>query len=237
MSEIIREKGGLIIDCCVDYELSHRLIRETTKIPEVGGYKLSALKFITKGLEKWMENVRNHTDKPIILDGQKWGNDVPEKGEVLMGELEKLKEFNIGGVILFPYSGPVTQVKWTEAAQKRDIPVIIGGEMTHEGIKREDGGYFTTEDFMRMYLLGIKTGVRNFVLPGNKPEQIRTYRNLIKDKLGTEATYFSPGFEKVSQIQRAAKAAGKKFHPIVGGMIYTAPDFKQATLNLVSKLY
>ena len=234
MRKIIPQDKSLIVDCFVNYELAHVLIRETTGIPDVGGYKFDALKFMRKGLEKWMEMARNYTEKPIIVDGQKWGTDIPKTGDSLMRNLKDLKA---GGIILFPYSGPITQAKWTEAAQKYDLPVLIGGEMTHEGIKKKEGGYFTEEDFIRMYLLGVKMGVRNFVVPGNKPKQIELYKRLIEYKAGEQATYFSPGFKKIGEIENAVKVAGRRFNPIVGGLIYESENMHQAALDITSKLH
>src|SRR3989344_5137829 len=177
MHKIISLEKSIVVDCFVDFEFAHYLIKETTEISGIGGYKLDALKILRKGLENWIGMARNYTNKPLILDGQKWGTDIPETGESLMKDLKDLKT---DALILFPLSGPVTQIKWTEYAQKVGLPVIIGGEMTHDGMKRSEGGYFMEEDFIRMYVLGVEMGIRNFVLPGNKPEQIKKYRSLIE---------------------------------------------------------
>ena len=92
------------------------------------------------------------------------------------------------------------------------------------------------EDFIRMYVLGVEMGIRNFVLPGNKPEKIKECRELIEPIANEEVTYFSPGFiAQGGNLTESAKVAGKRFHAIVGRAIYGNGEYRKNVLDLVSK--
>lgn len=72
-------------------------------------------------------------------------------------------------------------------------------------------------------------GVRDFVVPSNKPEFVNHYRTIIEDLCGSNYRLYAPGFiTQGGDITEMAKVAGDKWHAIVGSAIYKAPDIKAA---------
>jgi len=255
VTRIIQINKSVIPACDVDLETFKRIVRETGDLDKIGGYKIPA-KSGRKGWETWVKIARENTDKPLIYDHQKAGTDIPYTGASFM---EELKEAGFDAVILFPESGPVTQYEWTIAAQKIGLGVIVGGEMTHpryladdftEGnnvnyteIFRELGFTRGLSGFIRgtgpedMYELAARMGVTDFVVPGNKPDSIKTHRRTIELTGVREYALYAPGFvAQGGEISEGGKVAGDRFHAIVGRGIYRAENMREAAEELISKL-
>ncbi|HIH08863.1 MAG TPA: hypothetical protein HA237_05855 [Candidatus Diapherotrites archaeon] len=78
--------------------------------------------------------------------------------------------------------------------------------------------------------------MKDFVVPGNKPEKISHYRKLIDGKVA-EATLYSPGLvAQGGKITDSGKAAGKKWHAIVGRAIYESGNPRKAAEELSKEL-
>jgi orotidine-5'-phosphate decarboxylase len=87
-----------------------------------------------------------------------------------------------------------------------------------------------------MYRIAAKAGINNFVVPGNKPEVITQIKQLIEAE-GVDPIFYAPGFiAQGGSISETAKAAGKRWHAIVGRGIYQAQDKKAAALEHTSQL-
>ena len=103
--------------------------------------------------------------------------------------------------------------------------------------KREITGFirkFAPED---MYEIAARMGVTDFVVPGNKPDKIRHYKKLIESCGISEPSFYSPGLvAQGGDISEGAKAAGERFHGIVGRGISEAENKRQAALELTAKL-
>ena len=127
--------------------------------------------------------------------------------------------------------------------------------MTHPGFLEEDfnrgkydeifnemgiglvGGFIKSSAPDSIYTIATKMGVNNFVVPGNKPDRITHYKNLIEKCGVQDPVFFSPGLvAQGGEITEGAKAAGKYFHGIVGKGITKAENIREATLELISKL-
>ena len=97
------------------------------------------------------------------------------------------------------------------------------------GIDRDISGFirkFAPDD---MYEIAARRGVTDFVVPGNKPDRINHYRELIIKCGISEPIFYSPGLvAQGGDITESAKAAGKRFHAIVGRRIYLAKDIRKA---------
>ena len=88
-----------------------------------------------------------------------------------------------------------------------------------------------------MYKLAAAMGITLYVAPGNKPEDVSDLRLLLESR-GVEPTFYAPGF--VAQggvISEGAKAAGKRFHAIVGRALFRAKDIRAAAEEMTSQLY
>jgi orotidine-5'-phosphate decarboxylase len=87
-----------------------------------------------------------------------------------------------------------------------------------------------------MYETAIAMGVTDFVVPGNKPEKIGAYKQLFESHK-IDFTLYSPGLvTQGGKITDSGKAAGKKWHAIVGRAIYEAQDMGKAASEFASQL-
>jgi len=256
MTKIIQRNKSVIPACDVNFSASIEIVKQTADIPGIGAYKFG-VEFLDIGLKAVVDAAREHTNKPIIYDHQKAGTDIHEvTPDKFMDAMLRSK---IDAVILFPEAGPVTEYEWIKAAQDRNLGVIVGGEMTHPrflegdlsegkkknytqifrelGINRDISGFireFAPED---IYEIAARMGVTNFVVPGNKPDKIKYYKELIEACGISEPAFYSPGLvAQGGKVSEGARAAGERFHAIVGRGIYNADDKKQAALELTSQL-
>ena len=233
MKKIIERERSIIPACDVPLEVDEEIVKNTADVDGVGGYKIGFQLGLTHGLPKIVAVTREHNDKPIIYDHQKAGTDVPHTGEYFA---KVMKNAGIGAVILFPQSGPETEKAWIEAAFEQDLGVIVGGLMSHPKYVRSEGGYLADEAIMEMYMTAAKLGVSDFVVPGNRPNDIKYIKETLEQK-GVSPTFYAPGFvAQGGSISDAAKVAGDSWHAIVGRGIYKAEDIKKAAVELTSQL-
>ena len=139
------------------------------------------------------------------------------------------------GVFLFPQAGPETEKAWIDAALDQKLGVIVGGRMTHPGYVISNGGFISDEGAVEMYLIAAERGVRDFVVPGNQPDFIATLGEDLAHY--GDITFYAPGFvTQGGSISHAAKAAGQRWHAIVGRGIYQADNMHQAAKELSSQI-
>lgn len=230
---VIDQAKSIIPACDCDVEKYERLVKETADLPGVGGYKLGFVLGLSVGLPRAVEIARRYTTKPIIYDHQKAATDIPETGEAFA---RVCREAGVNAVILFPQAGPETERAWIDFARNEDLGVIVGGLMTHRKYVRSEGGYIADDAVVEMYERAAGLGVNNYVVPGNNPEMIRKIRAML-ERERSHPVFYSPGF--VAQggvITDAAKAAGDRFHAIVGRAIYDAKDMRAAAEELCRNL-
>lgn len=236
MNLIIPHERSLIISCDVEYGNLSRLVKETSDIHKVGGYKLPYVS-IEEGLKHWVKRARKYTDKSLILDGQKFSPD--PKPETNEKSIMALKRTGIDAVIVFPFTGPEAQEYFTKIAREEDLKIIIGGMMTHRRYLSGEKGYLPYSAVQKMYRNAAKQGVKDFFLPGNKPDSIRTIRQIILNEGVQNPEFYLAGFVAQKGEIETAKEILKddRFHIIVGEAIYNAENPRQAALDLSSKLY
>ena len=199
----------------------------------IGAYKIGFQLALKYGLPKLVKAARAFTEKPLIYDHQKAATDIPDVAEKFAAVC---RESGIDAVIFFPQSGPETEKAFILAAQKAGLGVIVGGEMTHKGYLQADNGFLLNEAPKRMYEIAAGLGVTDFVVPGNKPEKIAFYRQFLESK-GVKPVLYSPGLvAQGGEITESAKAAGEKWHAIVGRALYEAPSIKKAAEEMAGKL-
>lgn len=234
-NKIIESDKSIIPACDVaTIEDLKELVRETCDVNGVGAYKIGFELVIPFGMRNVVDTIREFTNKPIIYDHQKAGTDIPFIGQKFA---DVCKEAGVDAVILFPMAGPVTMAQWVKAAKSAGLGIIIGGEMTHESFLKSGQGYIIDEAPELIYKLAVELGITNFVVPGNKPEKIKQYKALIESAGCKEPVFYSPGLiSQGGEITEAAKAAGDRWHAIVGRALYQAEDKKAAALELVKEL-
>ncbi|HZX34743.1 MAG TPA: orotidine 5'-phosphate decarboxylase / HUMPS family protein [archaeon] len=234
MSPTISIPKSIVVACDFsDIKKFEKIVKETSGIKKLGGYKIGFELALKYGLPAVVKAARKHTKKPLIYDHQKAGTDVPFTGE---GFAKVCREAGIDAVILFPQAGPETEVKWIRACLQEGLGVIVGGEMTHAAYLESDNGFLTDDAPMRMYEVALENGITEFVVPGNKPEKIRMYREFFESK-GVKPVLYSPGLvAQGGKISESGEAAGEKWHAIVGRGIYEAENPKKAVEELASQL-
>ena len=209
------------------------IVSATAGVKGIGAYKVGFELAIPYGLKKIVQEIRRLSDKPVIYDHQKAATDIPETGKKFA---QACRQSGVDAVILFPQAGPETEAAWIKAVQEEGLGLIVGGEMTHQAYLKKDGGFLSDDAPKRMYEIACDLGVKDFVVPGNKPKKILEYKKLFERK-GVDATLYSPGLvAQGGKITDSGKAAGKKWHAIVGRGIYQAEDVKKAAEELAKEL-
>ncbi|MEM4327064.1 MAG: orotidine 5'-phosphate decarboxylase / HUMPS family protein, partial [Candidatus Diapherotrites archaeon] len=209
------------------------LVKETSNIEMIGAYKIGFELALTFGLPKVVQVCKKHSKKPIIYDHQKAGTDVPFTGEKFAKVCAKAK---VDSVIIFPQSGPETELEWIKALKKEGLKVIVGGEMTHKAYLEEEGGFIRNSAPEEIYRIAAKEGIREFVFPGNKPEKILKYKKILEES-SIEPIIYSPGLiSQGGSISESGKAAGKNWHAIVGRALYESKDIKKTAVEMCKEL-
>lgn len=228
---IIKLKKSIIPSCDVDnLEKLSKLVKATCFIKGVGAYKIGFELVIPFGMKEVVKTIRKYTKLPIIYDHQKAGTDIPEMGEKFMKACKL-----VDAVILFPQAGPETEVAWIKAAQQAKMPIVIGGEMTHQAYLKEAGGFIDDNAPKRMYGIAASMGVTDFVIPGNKPERALEYVKIIKNKI-KNPVFYSPGL--INQGGNITDLAKKldSWHAVIGRAIYEAKDMRKVAEELTKEL-
>lgn len=225
----------IIIACDVDDIKSfEQLVKQTSDMSDIGGYKLGFQLGLLHTLSYAVDVVRKYAPgKKIIYDHQKGGTDTPHTARNFSSTMKKA---GVDAAILFPLTGPITQVSWTGELLQEGIEVFIGGEMTHPGFLQSEGGYIADDALERIYSLGARMGVVNFIVPGTKFDRIGYYRKLIEDT-GITPSFGSTGFiTQGGKISEASKAAGENFHAIIGRDIINSKNQRERIEELASQL-
>ncbi|MEF3691561.1 MAG: orotidine 5'-phosphate decarboxylase / HUMPS family protein [Candidatus Moraniibacteriota bacterium] len=219
----------------------YNLVDCTIDISSIGGYKLGfSLAFL--GLRRVVEiiqksNARSRQNKKIIFDFQKAGNDIPETGKIFA---QSMLDAGVDTVILFPFTGPVTQQAWTEACLEVKLNVIIGGVMTHPGFLQSENGYIVENAPYKIYQKAIEMGIKHFVVPGS-PRRIGGLKKVIEllnGEVGHENyALYAPGFiSQGGDIGECAKIISGEWHAIVGSAIYKAENMREAAIRVCSQI-
>lgn len=230
---IIEQARSIIPACDCGAERYEALVKATAGIPAVGAYKLGFFLALSIGLPRAVEIARRYTKKPLIYDHQKAATDIPDTGKAFA---KVCKDAGINAVILFPQAGPETERAWIDYALSEELGVIVGGLMTHKKYVRSEGGYIADDAIIEMYEKAANLGVNDYVVPGNNPEAIKKIRAML-EREHSHPVFYSPGFvAQCGTITDAAKAAGERYHAIVGRAIYEAEDMGAAAKELCSHL-
>jgi orotidine-5'-phosphate decarboxylase len=231
---IVQRDRSVIPACDVPHIDDYRGILEATgDLDGIGGYKVGCVLGLTYGLIDISNVTGEHTDKPIIYDHQKAGTDIPSMGAKFA---DTMWRSGISAAILFPQAGPETQEAFIKGLQDQGVGVIVGGLMTHPRYLRGEGGYIDDAAALEMYVNAARMGVTDFVVPGNRPDDIRRIKQVIEGE-GVAPVFWAPGFvAQGGTITEGGEAAGDRFHAIVGRGIYQAADKRQAAIELTSQL-
>jgi len=230
--QIIKLNKSIIPSCDVsDLSKLKNLVKETCSVNGVGAYKIGLEICLPYGIPKVVETIRSLTNLPIIYDHQKAATDIPELGEKFAKAVK-----GVNAAILFPFTGPETEKAWIEACKKEKLGIIVGGEMTHKAFLENDGGFISDKEALKIYEIATESGIKDYVVPGNKPEKIKLYKAFLEAR-GIKPVFYSPGLiAQGGNITESAKAAGNNWHAIVGRALYNAKDINKAAKELVKSL-
>jgi len=230
--QIIKLNKSIIPSCDVsDLEKLKNLVKETCSVEGIGAYKIGLELSLRYGISAVVDAIRKYTNLPIIYDHQKAATDIPELGEKFAKAVK-----GVNAVILFPFTGPETEKAWIQACKKEKLGIIVGGEMTHKGFLESEGGFISEKEALKIYETAANEKVNDYVVPGNKPDKIKLYRAFLEAR-GIKPVFYSPGLiTQGGNIEEGAKAAGDKWHAIIGRALYNAKDINKAAKELVKNL-
>lgn len=233
MRELLSLQKSIIPACDVpDLEALKHLVTETKKINNIGAYKIGFELALAYGLPTVVETIKECTELPVIYDHQKAGNDIPKMGKRFVSVCKKA---GVDSVILFPFTGPITEERWIKECQDVDLHVIVGGCMSHEAFNVSDGGFISTASSERIYKVAIDCGVKDFVVPYNKPNLTVEYVRMFRET-GIYFTLYSPGFiNKARVIKQFNDIAGSSWHLIIGSTIYNSENIQDTTRSLIKR--
>lgn len=160
----------------------------------------------------------------VVYDHQKAGTDTPHTADDFS---ETMQSAHVDAAILYPRHDN-TQVAYITALLRRNIRVLLGSEMTHEQPTDEE-----LKRHEERIMLGTRFGVHDFVVPGNKPERIAAYRDLLDSELGQDNyAMWAPGIgAQGGDVATAARMASPDFHAFVGRDIFEAEQPRVAAIK------
>lgn len=222
---LFERSHGVIAACDVKSiaELKN-LVISTSGIEGIVGYKLGFILGLRYGLPEVVALIKDESDLPIVYDYQKAGTDIPEMGEEFASVI---KSAQIESAIVFPQAGPATHEAFVTALKKAGIIPMVGGEMTHPQYLEKDGGYIRNDAPENIYKLAAKLGVEYFITPGNKPDSVKKYAELLSV---VNPKFCMPGIGRQGGDIETAFNACSDFdaYAIIGAAIYKSSDVKQA---------
>lgn len=229
---IIKLSKSIIPSCDVsDLAKLKNLVKETCSVEGIGAYKIGLELCIPYGICQVIDTIRKWTDLPIIYDHQKAATDIPELGDKFAKAVK-----GVDAVILFPFTGPETEKAWIKSCKKEKLGVIVGGEMTHAGFLEREGGFISESDALKIYEIAADEKINDFVVPGNKPDKIKLYKAFLEAR-GIKPVFYSPGLiAQGGDITESAKAAGERWHAIVGRALYDSKDMHRSAKEMVRDL-
>jgi len=228
---IINRDKSVIVAADVEFSRLPELVKQTCLVEGISGYKVGLELALERGLPDVVGAVKDNSDLHVMYDHQKAGNDIPETGSRFA---KVCKKAGVDSVILFPFGGAKTERDWIHACKDAGLGVLVGAHMTQPEFLYSEGGSVAGGAPNRIFTIAAENGVRDFVVPGNKIEHVRHYKELFDTMLGEgNFTLYAPGFiTQGGEISDFAQAAGEKWHAIVGSAIYKAVDMNEAAKQM-----
>ena len=236
MKQLIKKEKSVIVAADVsEIEILSELVKHTSKVEGIGGYKIGLELALTYGLPRVVSVIHRYTKLPVIYDHQKAATDIPKMGERFA---KVCHSAGVNAVILFPFGGAETETSWIKACQEEGLTVLVGGHMTQPKFLTSEDGFVADEAPEKIFQIAAQNGIRDFVVPGNKPEYVRRYKQLLGELLGkNNFVLYAPGFiSQGGEISETGKAAGKRWHAIVGRAIYKSLDSRKAAEEVTQQI-
>jgi orotidine-5'-phosphate decarboxylase len=223
---------ALDIDSHEQFEL---VVKSTTKVDGVVGYKLGLTTVLRFGLDESVRRLRDLTDLPILYDHQKAGPDMPDMAKKFTA---MCAQAGVDGLILFPVAGPTAVDGFVGEAVKAGIAPVVGGEIPVPDYCASGGGYMLDDALDRILQRSTAAKADHFVLPAHDMAKVKRWSNWIGANV-VNATVFLTGFGSLGGTIEGAFAAAskcKRRYAIVGRLITQSTDPGGAARKLFEQM-
>jgi orotidine-5'-phosphate decarboxylase len=231
---VFSEKRGIIIACDIaTVDILERVVKETSTVQGVVGYKIGCLLGLKYGLQRIVRAISRKSGLPVIYDHQKAGTDIPALAKRLVATC---KDAGILAMVIFPFSGPATLEAFAEATHDSSISLIVGAAMTHQRFFEREGGYLSNRSIERMYSTAASLGISHFVVPATRSPALQKYARLISRNCKSPS-FLLPGIGtqggSISESFRNLK--GYNAYAIIGSAIYEAENMKESAKRFAAE--
>lgn len=219
--------SGIIVACDVaSREDFANILSSTSDIDGIVGYKVGFSLALRLSLRAVVKQIKGETGKPVIYDHQKAATDIPATGRLFA---ETCRDAEVDAAILFPQAGPRTEEAFISALVEASVTPIVGAVMTHAAYLTTDGGFIIPDAPEKIFDIAMRSGVRDFVLPGNQPQTISKLSSAIGNKIN-DPTFFMPGIGTQGGTYATALTAARphRAFAIIGSAIYSSTDPRSA---------
>lgn len=245
---IIDNPLSIIIACDVGVggrasQLYGEILTATKAIDQVGGYQIKSYFGLDYGLREVVRVAKGLTGKKIIYEHNTLGYGDPRDPERYA---ELFRSAGVDAVTVELTDRDNNSDHWIQAMEEAGVGVIARGKPSFRLLL----GKNLDEEFVALYDDAIKRGVRDLQVPANRPQEIR---EIVKkaELLETpeikgvcssekvELTFYPVGFGEAYQggkIDDVVEVLGERFHPIVGRLIYAAPDINRAANEFIGRM-
>lgn len=230
--------GTMGIVPALDIDSPERLefvVKATTNVPGIAGYKLGLTSVLRFGLKESMRRLRDLTDLPVLYDHQKAGPDMPDmakKFSVMCAEAE------VDGLILFPVAGPTAVDGFVGESIRAGITPVVGGEIPVPDYGVSGGGYLLDDALDRILARAAMNKADHFVLPAHDTQKIIRWSDWIAANVEDPVVFltgFGPLGGTIETSFAAASACARRF-AIVGRLITGATDPAEVSASLYRQM-
>ncbi|HZV21578.1 MAG TPA: hypothetical protein VE986_08545 [Hyphomicrobiales bacterium] len=231
-------KGTIGIVPALDVDSPEQLdlvVRQTSKVDGVAGYKLGLTSVLRFGLAEAVRRLRDMTDLPLLYDHQKAGPDMPDMATRFVA---LCKEAAVDGLILFPVAGPTAVDRFVGESVEAGIIPIVGGEIPVPDYCISGGGYMSDDTLAHILQRAALNKADHFVLPAHDNAKVEVWSRWLAGNV-KDATVFLTGFGplggSIGTAFAAASSVPRRF-AIVGRLITSSKAPGDAAKRLVEEL-
>lgn len=232
MAEPFDEAFGVVPALDVDSpEQLERVVRATSPVEGVAGYKLGLTSVLRLGLAGAMRQLRQWTDLPVLYDHQKAGPDMPDMAKRFTA---LCREAAVDGLILFPVAGPTAVDGFVGEALGAGLIPVVGGEIPVPDYGASGGGYLLDDALDRILARAAAKGARHFVLPAHDTAKIARWSRWLAEEVPDPVVFLTGIGPLGGSVETAFAAAGscRKRYAIVGRLITGAERPDEAAAKL-----
>lgn len=174
----------------------------------------------------------SHEKLKTIYDGQKLGRDVvPAKNMSVVAQ-----RASVDALIIYPKDEDTTK-RWVGENHNREVPTIIGPQMTDE-IVQSEGGNLPDSLCGDIVYEAAKLGIREFAVPANQPGRVKFYRRYLEHEFkGEEFSFYGIGIGRQrGKISEFAAVAPARRHAVVGSFILDAVNIQEAARHYAQEI-